>query len=122
MGGPGYGTTLGEALVSEGLAQCFEEQMGCATPNYATAVRGSALKALADMARSELWADSYDHPKWFYGSRTDARFPWSGGYSLGYVIVKRWLQEEDLSASKAAGVDARAVLPATIPHDLPEFN
>jgi len=37
--GPRYGRTLGEALISEGLAQCYEEEVGCPTPNYATAVK-----------------------------------------------------------------------------------
>jgi Predicted Zn-dependent protease (DUF2268) len=110
--GPGYGSTLGEALVSEGLAQCYEEQVGCPTPNYAVEVRGPALSELARLAKDELWSDQYDHSKWFFGSKTDATFPWSGGYSLGYVLVRSWLERAGVSASAAVSVAAREILPA----------
>jgi hypothetical protein len=114
--GPGYGSTLGEALVSEGLAQCYEEEVGCPTPNYALTVRGPALAALARLARDELWSATYEHPKWFFGSRTDPSYPWSGGYSLGYVVVRGWLEQARTSASSAALVSARDVLPAAFDH------
>jgi hypothetical protein len=110
--GPGYGSTLGEALVTEGLAECYEEEVGCPTPNYAVAVGGPALAELARLAKDELWSDGYDHPKWFFGSKTDATFPWSGGYSLGYVLMRRWLEQAGLSASAAVSVAAREILPA----------
>jgi Predicted Zn-dependent protease (DUF2268) len=110
--GPGYGSTLGEALVSEGLAQCYEEEVGCPTPNYAVDVRGPALAKLAGLAKDELWSDQYDHSKWFFGSKTDATFPWSGGYSLGYVLVRSWLERAGVSASAAASVAAREILPS----------
>jgi Predicted Zn-dependent protease (DUF2268) len=108
---PGYGSSLGEALVSEGLAQCYEEQVGCPTPSYALAVRGPVLAKLARLARTELDSTSYDHSKWFFGSKTDTTFPLSGGYSLGYVLVRRWLDDAGMSASTAATVIAREVLP-----------
>ena len=106
-----YGSTLGEALVSEGLAQCYEEEAGCPTPNYALAVRGEALATLVALAQPELWSESYDHDKWFFGSKTDATFPWSGGYSLGYVLMRRWLEHSGMAASAAVAVAARDVLP-----------
>jgi hypothetical protein len=108
----GYGSTLGEALVTEGLAQCYEEQAGCPTPNYAVEVRGPALATLARLAKDELWSDAYDHSKWFFGSKTDDTFPWSGGYSLGYVLVRSWLDRAGVSASAAVSVGAREMLPA----------
>jgi hypothetical protein len=111
---PGYGETLGEALVSEGLAQCYEEQMGCPTPNYALAVRGPALSTLARLARGELASASYDHGTWFFGSKADPTFPWSGGYSLGYVIVRRWLDDAGMSASSAVAVAASDIVPAML--------
>jgi hypothetical protein len=112
--GPGYGVTLGEALVSEGLSQCYEEEVGCPTPNYALAVRGPALATLAHIARNELWSETYDHPKWFFGSRTDPAFPWSGGYSLGYVVVRGWMEQARQSASSAVAVSARDILPGAL--------
>jgi hypothetical protein len=98
--GPGYGLSLGEALVSEGLAQCFEEEVGLPTPNYAVAVQGPTLKHLGQLARS-VWSADYDHARWFYGERTDPAWPWGGGYSLGYAIVRHVLDVEILTASAA---------------------
>jgi Predicted Zn-dependent protease (DUF2268) len=109
---PGYGSTLGEALVTEGLAQCYEEEAGCPTPNYAVAVRGPALAKLARLAQDELWSDEYDHSQWFFGNKADAAFPWAGGYSLGYVLVRSWLERAGVSASVAVSVAAREMLPA----------
>jgi predicted Zn-dependent protease DUF2268 len=110
--GPGYGSTLGEALVTEGMAECYEQEVGCRTSNYAVAVRGPTLAKLAQMARDEVWSDAYDHEKWFFGDKTGAPFPWAGGYSLGYVLVSQWLQQAHLSASAAVAIAAREILPA----------
>jgi hypothetical protein len=108
--GPGYGRTLGEALVSEGLAQCYEEEVGCPTPNYATAVRGPALARLAALAKAEHSSDRYNHGVWFFGNPSEPAFPHWGGYSLGYVIVRRWLDEAGLPASQAVHAEAATIL------------
>lgn len=110
--GPGYGRTLGEALVSEGLAQCYEVEAGCPVPNYAVAVRGEPLRRLAARADGERGSDRYVHWDWFYGSRTDPSFPWSGGYSLGYALVRRYLEEAGLTASRGVAVPAEEVFAA----------
>jgi hypothetical protein len=52
--GPGYGKTLGEALVSEGLAQAFEAEMTGVTPFYAVALALPDLSSLAARALPEL--------------------------------------------------------------------
>ncbi|BAT60792.1 hypothetical protein GJW-30_1_03342 [Variibacter gotjawalensis] len=109
--GPGYGTTLGEALISEGLAQCYEEEVGCPTPNYAVEVSGVPLRQLAANAIGELSAVSYDHPKWFFGTGNSANFPRWGGYSLGYALVKAWLNESGTTASKAVAIPVSEILP-----------
>ena len=112
--GPGPHDTLGANLIAEGLAQCFQEEIGCPIPNYATAVRGESLTRLAKRAKADWSVTKYDHARWFYGDRTDAAWPWSGGYSLGYVLVRRYLDEQ--ATNSAAAVE----LPAT---DLrPVFN
>jgi Predicted Zn-dependent protease (DUF2268) len=108
----GYGRTLGEALVSEGLAQCFEVEIGCPPPPYAVALRGDALRDFAARAREQMAAPYYDHGAWFYGRKGDANFPKDGGYSLGYAMVKSWLAGEKTTASKAAGVAAARVTDA----------
>ena len=108
--GPGYGRTLGEALVSEGLAQCFEVEIGCAPPPYAVALRDAELSDFAARAREELNAQDYDHGAWFFGRRGDPRFPKDGGYSLDYALVRAWLDLEGTTASAAVGTAAAPLI------------
>lgn len=109
--GPGYGQTLGEALISEGLAQCYEEEIGCPTSNYATVLTKDQLREFARRAMDEHSNSSYDHSKWFYGKHGDPDFPWAGGYSLGYSLVSHWLKAEGRTASQAVVVAASSILP-----------
>src|SRR6266851_4843647 len=104
--GPGYGQTLGEALVSEGLAQCFEVEIGCSPPPYAVAVEGDALRQLATRARNLVDAKEYDHGAWFSGRSGNPDFPTDGGYSLGYALARSWLALENTTASAAASAPA----------------
>jgi hypothetical protein len=106
----GYGETLGEALVSEGLAQCFEVEIGCPPPPYAVAVTGEKLRAFAERARPLAAEKHYDHGAWFFGKWGDENFPKDGGYSLGYALVRAWLAEAGKTASSAVDVAARAVI------------
>jgi Predicted Zn-dependent protease (DUF2268) len=108
----GYGSTLGEALVSEGLAQCFEVEIGCPPPPYAVALEEEALHAFAARAREQLEAPNYDHGAWFFGRRGNPDFPKDGGYSLGYALVKAWLAVENTTASASADVSAARVTEA----------
>lgn len=113
--GPGPHDTLGANLLAEGLAQCFQKQVGCPTPNYALAVRGPRLSALAGLARTE-WAETqYNHGRWFYGDRSDPAWPWSGGYSLGYQLVRRILAERGTTASEDATLSAEEAWPVLAP-------
>lgn len=104
MRGPGYGTTLGEALVSVGLATAFEEEMGLPTPVYATRVNGTKLSSLAERALKSLDDPNYDHQAWFFGRAGDAAIPRHEGYSLAYRVVKGWLT---LSREQPSGAVAR---------------
>jgi hypothetical protein len=114
--GPGYGRTLGEALVTEGLAQCFEVEIGCPAPPYAIAVTGDALREFAARAKDQIDAQDYDHGDWFFGRSGDPNFPEDGGYSLGYALAKSWLAAERLSAAAAAEAPASGLLKAWTSH------
>lgn len=87
--GPGYGQTLLEVLVSEGLAQMNElnERSG-EPPPYARA--GVDLDGL--WARAVPLLDRTDHnfEAWFFGSEAEGLPHW-GGYSLGHELVRRHL-------------------------------
>lgn len=83
---PGYGGTLFEAMISEGMADRFAiELLGVPVPPWSGALTASEADRLLEIARLEFDAAGYDHPKWFFGS-TGAVPRWTG-YTLGYRIV-----------------------------------
>lgn len=88
----GYGATLLEACVTEGLADCFAmEIFGIDPPIWSTAISGSELDNLMSSAR-EVWNNSsHDHYKWFHGTTQD--IPRWAGYSIGYKLVKDYISQ-----------------------------
>lgn len=94
--GPGYGGTLGEALVSEGLADRFMEEAFPATPAapWDQAIPKQRVRDLWRRARpilSKTWSvGGYDHRAWFFGGGDLPRW---GGYTLAYRIAGAYLGE-----------------------------
>lgn len=105
--GPGYGHTLGEALVSEGLAGCFAQEVcGGAPEPWECLALPTVLPHVAN-AVSEWDRPDYDHAAWFFGT---ASLPRWVGYSLGYQAVSRFLQAHPAQrASTLAATPARAI-------------
>ncbi|SFG95716.1 DUF2268 domain-containing putative Zn-dependent protease [Pseudomonas sp. NFACC45] len=88
MGGPGYGWTLGEALVSEGLAGQFVRHLLGSDPEpWERAIACADLSSPA-VGRLALESRYYDHNEWFFGFGDKPKWL---GYSLGYQMVGRWL-------------------------------
>jgi uncharacterized protein YjaZ len=105
--GPGYGRTLLEAMVSEGLADRFSvELLGVATPPWSDALDAGQADSMLALARPEFDSSSYDHARWFFGA-TPGVPRWSG-YTLGYRFVLAYqsahgsLAAIDLVATPAA--------------------
>ncbi|TBW53362.1 peptidase [Marinobacter halodurans] len=91
--GPGYGRTLGEALVSEGLAGHFCRLLYGNTPEpWESALSATEMAACANQAAQEWSAPSYRHEAWFFGQ---GGLPQWAGYSLGYALVKRYLERNE---------------------------
>ncbi len=85
----GYGRTLGEALVSEGLAGRFTQRLfGNAPEPWECAVDAATLQSHAPDA-AELAASDYGHNAWFFGA-SGTRPRWLG-YTMGYSLVGAWL-------------------------------
>lgn len=108
--GPGYGMTLHESLVSEGLAQCFEEEVGLPPPFYAVFLDAAALAKADTKAKEASPLLHYDHSAWYFGRWGDGQWPRYAGYSLGYAIVRAWLDENDTTASASATVPANDII------------
>ncbi|QEM82419.1 DUF2268 domain-containing putative Zn-dependent protease [Halomonas binhaiensis] len=96
--GPGYGTTLGDALVSEGLAEHFSRQLyGSAPEPWEVEICGKRLVTCAEKAKLRWNDPHYHHGAWFFGQGDLPRW---AGYSLGYALVGRYLEDHaDESAS-----------------------
>lgn len=85
----GYGVTLLEAIVSEGLADHFSTELtGKEPPPWSTALPGEDLHQWIDTAR-DSWDQPYEHEAWFFG--TDPAIPRWTGYAIGYAIVQDYL-------------------------------
>lgn len=109
MAGPGYGWTLGEVLVSEGLAGQFVSHVFGTPPElWESAVSEELLKA--NLPSDEALASSdYDHAAWFFGH--GGRFPRWLGYTLGYRVVADWLEaEEAVDGDSWVNVPAQQVI------------
>ena len=103
--GPGYGRTLLEVLVTEGLAQHHErtERAGQAPP-YAQARIDRA--ALWQRARPLLQTTDFGFEAWFYGSGAHGLPRWAG-YTLGFELVGHALKR--LGGTAQDHVDTPAV-------------
>lgn len=106
--GPGYGRSLGEALVSEGLAGHFVLQVlgGAPDPWDATRPASGSLKQAG-----ALWARrDHDHGEWFLGRGRMRK--WTG-YGLGHRLVAEHLAEaEGQSAASLVAAPADGFRPA----------
>jgi hypothetical protein len=107
--GPGYGVTLGQAIVSEGLADRFSYEAFPRTPPnpWDHALTKAQEHTVWLQARPLLNERDYGHRDWFFG--TDAMPRWAG-YTLGYDIVGRYLAERHQSPSDAVTTPAAKVL------------
>ena len=108
MAGPGYGWTLGEAMVSEGLAGRFVRQVLGSEPELWERALAPQELLSAPVDRQLLDATYYDHSEWFFG--TGARPRWLG-YTLGYQMVEAWLAKQgEVDAATWVNVPAQDIL------------
>lgn len=105
----GYGETLGEALVTEGLADHFDTELtGASAAIWTKSLSGDDLLNLLERARKEFDNSDYSHSDWFFGGNG---FPKWGGYSLGYYIVSQYLSHHpNKKASSLYDINAAEIL------------
>ncbi|MEK7602964.1 MAG: DUF2268 domain-containing putative Zn-dependent protease [Patescibacteria group bacterium] len=104
----GFGSTLGEAIVSEGLACLLEEEICGETPIYS---KVKISKKNVTQVQAEMNKEQYDRSKWFFGSQKD--IPRWFGYTYGYEICKKYANLNNTSASKMVSLKARKILSST---------
>ena len=106
----GYGTTLLEAVVSEGLADHFALEVTFGSPPpWSLALDQQELERWMATAR-ESWTDpGYQHSRWFFG---DGVVPRWTGYALGFVLVGDYLtQDPSRTAAGLIAEPARRFVP-----------
>ncbi|WP_370476502.1 DUF2268 domain-containing putative Zn-dependent protease [Tamlana flava] len=88
----GYGSSLLQAMVTEGLADSFSvEIFGIAPPIWCTALSTSDLEYWKETA-SSIWNDTtYNHDEWFFGVSND--IPRWTGYSVGFKLAQDYLEQ-----------------------------
>ncbi|MEM1431700.1 MAG: DUF2268 domain-containing putative Zn-dependent protease [Pseudomonadota bacterium] len=100
--GPGYGASLGEALVSEGLAGHFVREVYGDVPEPWEALPRSDVVPNVALAQQDWAQTRYRHGDWFFGAGEMPRWL---GYSLGFRLVRRHL---DAHPQESAASLARA--------------
>ncbi len=117
MAAIGWNHTLGDALVSEGLAGHFVHECLETPPElWETALGAEGLAEWSERARGEAGALHYNHAAWFYGSafpyRGDSAAPprWAG-YAIGFDLVGRYLRlYPETRPSQLCGIHAARLL------------
>lgn len=114
--GPGYGRTLEEALVSEGLADHFViEVLGGEPEPWCVALDESHLREAVAEAEPVLHDPHVDLHRWFRGE--GGRLPEWSGYSVGWRVVGTYLEQEPGAApSRLTRTPAAAIMERGWPH------
>jgi hypothetical protein len=101
---PGYGITLGEAMISEGLATLFEEEVSGEPPIYSQVM---ITEDEIRKAQSDLNKKTYNHAEWFFGDKKIQRW---FGYTYGYQLCKAYSAKTGKKASDLVHTDANLIL------------
>lgn len=86
--GPGYGGTLLEAMVSEGMADHYASELfGQPLPPWVVALSETEIPVWIERARPQFDSGSYSHSNWFFGTGSVPN--WTG-YTIGFELVRRY--------------------------------
>lgn len=103
----GYGQTLGEAMVSEGLACLYEkERLGRAPIYTATELKPDQIA----QAQSRLDQPGYSQAEWFFGQ---GDFDFWFGYSLGFRVCQQQAARTGQTAADLVDTPADEILNQT---------
>ena len=104
----GYGVTLLEAMISEGLADHFAIEITSRkdVQLWDHALDNKQIEVFSKKAKAYYDDKSYNHSAWFFGSKK-MKIPRWTGYTLGFEIIKNYLQN-NLGETSASLYDADA--------------
>lgn len=102
----GYGKTLSEVLVSEGIGSYVENKLYHTTMPYTKPIRHE--RKYWQRAKRLLGKKTYDHLEWFFGR---GKLPRWIGYRLGYLIVDSFMkQQKNLPLSQLVRTKSHEIL------------
>ena len=97
---PGYGETLFEALITEGLADHFELEITKMKPRpWDKALSAKQIPEILKRAALEYDNKEYSHEDWFFGNKQRDLPRWTG-YTLGFHLVSEYLKNGTRKASE----------------------
>jgi len=106
---PGYGETLFEACITEGLADHFQiEVTGGNPPIWSKNLTYQELTE-AQTKASTLFHSNYDHDKWFFTGSIEENIPRWTGYSLGFKIAGEYLKLTSRKPSQLFKINAQEI-------------
>ena len=108
--GPGYGTTLLETMVSEGMADHFAvELLGVPLAPWSDALSGNEIEFYMNRARQEFDSTTFNFNNWFFGI---GDLPVWTGYTLGFVLVDDFkIRNPGSSGASLVGASAEIFRP-----------
>ncbi|MGK9175114.1 DUF2268 domain-containing protein [Yokenella regensburgei] len=102
--GPGYGSSLGEVIVSEGLAGHFSLELFGGEPEPWESLTSDILPSCRPLLLENWHRTDYDHNAWFFGT---GKLPRWLGYTAGFNLICRYLTYyPHLKASMLADMNA----------------
>jgi uncharacterized protein YjaZ len=104
---PGYGKTLIEVLISEGLADHFDMEINKdLSQNWDNVLDKKQLDKIKNLAEKEYFSKNYNHVDWFFGNKKRNIPKWAG-YSLGFYLVEKYFKKHpNQKASKLFNIKA----------------
>jgi uncharacterized protein YjaZ len=90
--GEGYGKTLFDSMIFEGLAVAFEEEVsgrGAFMPSQMRSRKDTA--ALVSKLQNHFQDHNFEHLRWFIFDNSGELPRWAG-YEMGYYLVRHYLQ------------------------------
>lgn len=106
--GPGYGSTLVDTIISEGLAQHFEVECFPGSPSFYSRFLSESQRRDAVRAFLKESADpDYDHSRWFFGSH---ELPFLAGYDVSFHLLEKYLNSKNSVASNEVALQSSALL------------
>lgn len=107
--GVGFGDTLFDVLISEGMGKLFEgEVTGLEMDPLITAFDTDEVKRWYQEAKKEFLSEKYSYADWFFGSEVRG-IPKRMGYALGCYIVSEYMRLKKLKPSQLVNVTSNKI-------------